>query len=148
MLEEKLNKDLVTALKAKDAVKLSVIRMLKADITNACIKQKKDKLADDEILKIIQTHVKRHNESIEQFKKGSRPDLVEKEDLELVILKTYVPEQMPDSELESLVKSVIQELGAKDKKDMGKVIKSVLEKASEKADGKRVSALVGRLLAG
>ncbi len=147
MLEEKLNEDLKKALKGKDAVKTSVIRMLKADIINAAIKLKKKALSDDEVLKIIRQHISKHSDSIEQFKKGNRDDLVQKEEKELEILKGYMPEQLSDTELQALVKSVIEELGGiTTKKEMGKVIKAVLEKAKGAADGKRVSAIASRLL--
>lgn len=148
MLEKKLNEDLKNALKAKDAVKLSVIRMLKADITNAALKLKKKALGDDEVLKIIRQHISKHKDSIEQFKKGNRDDLVQKEEKELAILKAYMPQQLSDSELEKLVKSTIEELGATTKKEMGKVIKAVLEAAKDKADGKRVSQIASQLLTG
>lgn len=148
MLEEKLNEDLKNALRAKNAVKISVIRMLKADITNTAIKLKKKALGDDEVLKVIQQHISKHKDSIEQFKKGNRDDLVQKEEKELEILKAYMPEQISDSELQTLVKSTIEELGAATKKEMGNVIKAVLEKAKGKADGKRVSQIASRLLTG
>ncbi len=148
MSEEKLNEDLKNALKAKDAVKISVIRMLKADIMNVAIKLKKKALSGDEVLKIIRQHISKHKDSIEQFKKGNRDDLVQKEEKELEILKAYMPEQLSDAELQTLVKSTIEELGATTKKEMGKVIKAVLEAAKGKADGKRVSAIASRLLTG
>ena len=148
MLEEKLNNDLRNALKMKDALKVSVLRMLKADITNREIAENKQKLSDEDIIKILHQHVKRHDDSIEQFKKGNRNDLVEKEEKELVILKSYVPEQLSDSELEEIVKSVIIDLGAVSKKDTGKVIKAVLEKTKGAAEGKRISQAAGKLLTG
>jgi len=147
-LEEKLNNDFKSALKSQDAIKVSVIRMLKADITNNLVKLNKKSLIDEEIIKIIQSHVRKHGESIEQFKKGNRLDLVEKEERELKILKNYLPEQMPDQELEALVKSAINSIGATSIKDSGKIIKIVLEKAKGKTDGKKVSQIVARLLTG
>jgi len=146
MLEEKLNEELKTALKGKNAIKASVIRMLKADINNTAIKLKKASLSDEEVLKVIQRHIKQHNDSIEQFKNGNRMDLVEKEEKELVILKTYIPEQISNEKLEALVKDAIKETEATTRKDMGKVIKIVIEKAGGRADGKRVSQAVQKLL--
>jgi len=148
MLEDKLNQDLKKALKEKNAIKASVLRMLKADITNTEIKLNKKSLKDEDILKIIQQHLNRHKDSIEQFKKGNRNDLVEKEEKELQELKAYMPKQLSDSELEALVKSAIAELGATTKKDTGKVIKAVMEKSKGAADGKRISQLLGQLLTG
>jgi len=146
MLEEKLNEELKVALKGKNAIKASVIRMLKADINNTAIKLKKASLSDEEVLKVIQRHIKQHNDSIEQFKNGNRMDLVEKEEKELEILKTYIPEQISDEKLEAIVKDAIKETEATTKKDMGKVIKIVIEKAGGRADGKRVSQAVQKLL--
>lgn len=142
MLEEKLNHDLKDALKGQNKVKLLVIRMLKADIHNMAIKLKKKSLSDNDILMVLQRHVRQRNESIEQFKKGDRFDLVEKEQGELAVLKTYLPEQLSDDELKAIIHAVIEETGATTKKDMGKVIKATLEKAQGRADGKRVSQAV------
>jgi len=148
MLQEKFNNDFKVALKDKDAIKVSVLRMLKADIINTEIKLNKKSLADEDIIKIVQQHIKQHNDSIEQFKKGDRVDLAEKEEKELLILKTYVPKQLSDSELEKIVKSVIGELSATSKKDLGLVIKAVLEKSKGTVEGKRASLAAGKLLTG
>ncbi|NQT22202.1 MAG: GatB/YqeY domain-containing protein [Candidatus Omnitrophica bacterium] len=148
MLEDKLNQDLRKALKEKDAIKASVLRMLKADITNAEIKLNEQSLKDEGVLKIIQQHINRHKDSIEQFKKANRNDLFEKEEKELAVLNTYMPKQLSDNELEALVKSAIAELGAITKKDTGKVIKTVMEKSKGAADGKRISQFVGQRLTG
>lgn len=146
MLEEKFNEELKTALKGRDAVKASVIRMLKADIGNTAIRSGKNTLTDEEIIKVIQKQIKQHQDSIEQFKNGNRQDLVDKESKELDILKGYVPEQVSDAELESAVKAVIEELKAVSKKEMGLVIKAVLEKLKGRADGRRVSQIAQNLL--
>ncbi len=146
MLEEKFNSKLKEALKAKDAIRASVIRMLKADITNTEIKMKKSKLADDDIMKIIKTHIKRHKDSIEQFSKADRKDLSDKEEKELAILNEYIPKQLSDEDLEVLVKKVIAEGGFTSKKEFGTVMKKVIEASKGTADGKRVSSLVSKML--
>lgn len=146
MFEEKLNQDYKNALKGKDVIKTSVIRMLKADMINTAIKLKKKSLSDDDILKIIQNHIKRHEDSIEQFKKGNRDDLVQKEQKELAILKSYAPEQLTDEDLEKIAKETILECNASTPKDTGIVTKKILEKTKGRADGKRVSMVVLKLL--
>lgn len=143
---EKLNTEMKGAMKDKNETTVSVIRMLKADIANTAIRSNKENLTDAEILQVIQRHIKQHNDSIEQFKKGNRDDLVAKEEKELNVLKTYIPEQMADGELEKLIKEIITAIGQVTKKDMGKVIKETLEKTNGKADGKRISALAAKLI--
>ncbi len=146
MLEEKLNEDLKTSLKSKDPVRVSVIRMLKADINMTAIRAGSDKLTDEEIMKVIQRQIKQRGESIQQFRAGNREDLAGKEQSELEVLKSYLPEQISDDELKSIVLETIKEVNATSPKDMGKVIKSVLEKVQGKADGKRVSLVAQELL--
>jgi uncharacterized protein len=146
MTENQLNENLSKALKDKDATKVSVLRMLKADINNTAIKLKKPGLSEEDIVKVIKRHIKQHQDSIEQFRAGKREDLADKEARELVILKTYVPEEASDAELEAFVKASIEEVGAATPKDMGRIIKLTLEKAKGRADGTRVSALVQRFI--
>jgi uncharacterized protein len=146
-LEEKIEKDLVPALKAHDAIKVSTLRMLKADINNTKIKINKNSLNDNEVLGILSKQVKQHKDSIEQFEKGKREDLVEKEKKELEILLTYMPKQLSEEELKRIIDATIKELGATTKKDMGNVIKSVMDKAKGQAEGKIVSKFVADKLA-
>jgi len=146
MLLDVFENDFKKALKEGQSIKVSVIRMLKADITNTALKLNKDTLDDVDILKVVHRHIKQRRDSIEQFKKGNREDLVRQEEKELSILEAYYPKQLEDKELEAMIKSAIEETGASGMKDMGKVIKCVLEKAQGKADGKRVSQLLQRLL--
>jgi len=146
LLEEKIENEFKTAMKARDAVLVSVIRMLKAEINDVKLKQNKNTLTDDELIKVVRRQVKQHKDSIEQFEKGKRQDLVDKETKELVILKRYMPEEMPEEELKNLVTETIKELGAATKKEMGAVIKTVMQKAAGKADGKAVSRIVAGIL--
>ena len=97
-------------------------------------------------MKIVRGQVKRHLDSIEQFGKGNRPDLVEKEKKELVILKGYMPEELPLEELKKIIDAAIKELGAGSKKDMGNVIKLVMERVKGRADGKTISQIVSASL--
>lgn len=145
-LQEKIETDIKTAMKEKDTVKVSTLRMVKADINNTILYENKKGLTEDEVVKIIQRQIKRHKDSIEQFEKGNRADLVEKEKKELDILLAYMPEQCSPEELKKIVAETVKELGATSKKDMGKVIKTVMEKVKGKAEGKEVSGIVAGML--
>jgi len=147
MLEKKINDELKQALKEKDSVKLSVLRLLKSEIHNYLISKKLKEVKDEEIYTIIQKQIKRHMDSVEQFKKGNRSDLADKEAKELEILKVYMPEMLSEEKVRSVVKETIEELQAAGKKDFGKVMKAVMEKIKGRADGKMISSLVGELLA-
>ena len=144
-MQKRIDKELTEALKAKNAEKVSCLRMLKSDMNNLAI-EKKEELKEADIIKVIQKQVKQHKDSIEQFEKGDRSDLAEKEKRELVILEAFLPKQMPKAELEKLIKDVIAETGASSKKEMGRVIKEVMAKTKGTADGKTVSQLVSGLL--
>lgn len=145
-LIDKLNDELKSSLKSGDAVRASVIRMLKADINNTAIRADKNALDESEVLKVVQKHVKQHIDSITQFEKGNRADLVAKEKDELKVLESYLPAQMPDADLEGVINSVLDEAGVTGIKDLGRVIKAALERVKGAADGKRVSECAGRLL--
>ena len=145
-LEKRIESEFKSALKARNAVKVSTLRMVKAEMTNVMFDQNKKSLDDAGITKIIQRQIKQHKDSIEQFEKGKREDLVKKEKEELGILLGYLPEQLSEEELKKIIESVIKETGAESKKDMGKVIKTVMEKAKGRAEGKKVSQIVSGLL--
>jgi len=145
-LEEKIENEFKAAMKQRDVIKISTLRMLKADINNLKLDHNKKKLTDEEIIKIIQRQVKQHKDSIEQFGKGKREDLVEKEKKELDILLRYMPEQLSEEELKKIVALVVQEVGAADKSAMGKVMKAVMEKVKGRAGGKKVSQIVSGML--
>ncbi len=145
-LYEKIENDMKVALKEKDATKLSVLRMLLSAIKLFVIEKNIKTAEDADTLQIIQKQVKQHKESIEQFEKGGRKDLAEKEKGELKILESYLPKQLSEEEIIELVKAAIAETGAGTAADMGKVMKSVLEKSKGRCDGKTVSQLVVRFL--
>jgi len=145
-LEKRIESEFKQALKKQDKLKLSTLRMLKADMNNLKLQPNKNALTDNEVIKIIQRQVKQHRDSIEQFEKGKRQDLVEKEKKELEMLISYMPEQLPEEELKKIIRDVIKELEATDKSQMGKVIKSVMERVKGKAEGKKVSQIVSSLL--
>ena len=131
---------------AKDSDKLSTLRLLKSALGYLQIEKKTDQLSDADVISVIQKEAKKRRDSIEQFRNGGRPELADKEALELTILQTFLPQPLSPEELEQLIRGAIQELGATSKKDMGPVVKAVQAKAAGRADGKSISAVVGKLL--
>ena len=144
-LLNRLTEELKEALRAGNHIKLSVIRLLKSSIKNREI-EKMAPLTDEEIIDIIMTALKQRRESIEQFQKGGREDLVQKEKSELEVLQTFLPQQLSEEELVSEVQAVIREVGASSPKDMGKVMKIVMVRVRGRAEGARVSSLVKELM--
>jgi uncharacterized protein len=142
MLEEKILNDYKEAMKARDTLKSSVLSFLRADMMNAAVAKKKSKLDDGEVIAVIKKQVKQHQDSIEQFTKGLRMEMAEKEANELKILKTYLPEELSLEEIKKIIEEVVTVTQAAGMKDMGKVMKEVNEKVSGKADGKTISDLV------
>jgi uncharacterized protein len=141
-LFDQLSKDMIQAMKAKDAVKVSTLRMIRSTLKNICIEKKVDSLPDNAVITSLQKQAKSHQDSIEQFKKGSRADLVEKEQAELKIVQKYLPAQLDRDKLTQIVKEVIQELGAQGKQSTGPVMKAVMKKVQGSADGRLVSQIV------
>ena len=141
-LEQTLGADIVTAMKAKDATKLTALRMLKTALTNKSI-EKGRALEGAEELQVVSMLVKQRRDSIEQFTKGGRADLADKEQAEIVILNTYLPASASDDEIAAAVTAAIAETGATSAKDMGKVMKAVMAGlAGKTVDGKKVSETV------
>ena len=146
-LEERILADFKDAMKNKDSARVSTLSFLRAQFSYAALDRKKDKLEDAECLVVIKKLIKQHQDSIEQFRQGNREDLVEKEERELAILKGYVPEELSAEDIARLVDAAVIATGAAGMKDMGKVMKEVLEQAAGRADNKTVSALVRERLA-
>lgn len=147
MLKEKINADLISAMKSKDEVKVSVLRLLKAAIMKFEVSgDKKQEASDDAVLQLINKEVKQRKDSVEAFKKGAREDLATKEEAEMKVLQEYLPEQMSEDELRVIVKTVIAETGATSKGEFGKVMGSVMQKVKGKADGEMVKRIVTELL--
>src|SRR3954447_17835061 len=132
---EKLSQEIKSAMLAKDADRLQTLRMLKSAMGYAQIEKKTETLSDGDVVSIAQKEVKKRRDSIEQFEKGGRPELAEKEKKEITVLEQFLPTALSPEELEQLVKATIQEVGAQTKKDMGLVIKAVQAKAAGRADG-------------
>jgi uncharacterized protein YqeY len=144
-LKEKLQNELKIALKSKDKVKLAVVRAIVNAVKNFEINNKAE-LDDKGVEKIISSLVKQRKDSIEQFKAGNRDDLVKQEEAELEILLGFLPEQLGDEEVEKAVKEIISELGNVTKKDFGRVMKAVMQKLQNRADGKTVNRIVKNIL--
>jgi uncharacterized protein YqeY len=141
-LDQTLGADLVTAMKAKDQTKLTALRMLKTALTNKSI-EKGRALEGAEELQVVSMLVKQRRDSIEQFTKGGRADLADKEQAEIAVLNAYLPAAASDDEIAAAVTSAIAETGATSAKDMGKVMKAVMTLlAGKTADGKKVSETV------
>ena len=145
-LLERLADELKSALLAKEADRLSALRMLKSAIGYAQIERKNEHLPDAEVVSIVQKEVKKRREAADQFEKGGRPELAAKERSEITVLESFLPPALSPEELEQLVRATIQEIGAADKKQMGQVIKAVQAKSAGRADGKTISEAVGKLL--
>ena len=145
-LEARLSQEIKAAMLARDADRLSTLRLLKSAIGYSELERKTDNLSDGEFVTVVQKEIKKRRDSIEQFEKGGRLELAEKEKKEIPVLETFLPQPLSPAELEQLVKTSIQELGATSKKEMGPVIKAVQAKAAGRADGKSISTVVGKLL--
>ena len=145
-LNDQVGADIAAAMKARDASRLSALRMLKAAIMNKGVEKGRD-LDDTEVLQVVASLVKQRRDSIEQFAKAGRTDLVEKETGELTVLQAYLPPSATPEEINAAVAEAIAETGATSAKDMGKVMKAVMPKlAGKNADGKAVNEAVRRTL--
>ena len=146
LLRDQVNADISSAMKAKDAARLSALRMLKAAIMNKGVEKGHD-LDDAEVLQVVSTLVKQRRDSIEQFSNAGRADLVDKETAEITVLEHYLPPAASAEEIDAAVLEAIAETGARSPKDMGKVMKAVMPRlAGKNADGRAVSEAVRRKL--
>lgn len=145
-LQEKIQQEIKAAMIAKDADRLSTLRLLKSAMGYAQIEKKTETLSDAEVTALIQKEVKKRRDSVEQYRTGGRPELAEKEEKEISVLEAFLPKPLAPEELEQLIKDTIQETGASSKKEMGQVIKAVQAKAAGRAEGKAISSIVSKLL--
>jgi len=149
-LVERLNQDLTAAMKARDAARTSTLRMAKAALMNKEI-DKKAALDDGEALKVLQGLVKQREDAVDQYTKASRPELAEKEQAEIAVLKAYLPAEVTDAEVAAAVDQAVAETGASSLKDMGKAMKAALAAltaSGKSVDGKRVNEAVKKKLGG
>ena len=146
-LQARIQEALKEAMKARDTQRLATLRLLKSALSYAEIEAGKDELDDAQVMAIVQRECKKRRDAIEQYQQGARPELALQEERELEILQEFLPPPLSQEELEALVQQTIEELGASGRSDMGRVIKAVQAKATGRADGKTISAVVGRTLA-
>lgn len=145
-LTEKVNADIATAMKAKDSARLSALRMMKAAIMNKEV-EKGRTLEDAEVVQVVTSLVKQRRDSIEQFSKAGRTDLVDKETGEIAVLEAYLPPAATAEEIDAAIAAAVAETGAASAKDIGKVMKAVMPKLSGRtADGRAVNDAVRRKL--
>jgi uncharacterized protein YqeY len=149
-LSQRVDSDIKTAMREKNATKLGVLRMLKAALTNAAIEKSgaQGQLSDADATQVVRKQVKQRQDSIESFEKGGRAELAAKEKEELLILQTYLPQQMTAGEISKAVRETITEVGATSKAQMGVVMKALQARVAGRVDGKTLSAEVQRQLSG
>ncbi len=147
MLQEKLTADLKEVMKAGDKTRLEVIRMVRARIKNTEIAKQKS-LDDSDVLDVIAKEAKQRRESIAEFKKADRQDLLDKEEAELAILLEYLPQQMSREEILAAARRVIEEVGARGPGDKGKVMQNLIPQLKGKAEGRDINEVVTELLSG
>ena len=145
-LLERLSQELKAAMLARDAERLSTLRLLKSAVGYAQIERKTETLSDAEVAAIIQKELKKRRDAAEQFDQGGRPELANKEKQEITVLESFLPKALTLEELEQFVRAAILETGATNKRQMGQVIKAVQARAAGRAEGRIISDLVGRLL--
>jgi uncharacterized protein len=146
-LKEQIVADVTVAMKAKDAARTSTLRMLKAAIVNRQI-EKGGELDEEELMKLLRSQVKQRRDSVEQYEKGGRQDLVDKELAEIAVIEGYLPQAASQEEIDKAVTAAIAETGATSMKEMGAVMKAVMPRlAGKNADGRAVSETVKKKLA-
>jgi hypothetical protein len=141
MLKQRINEDMKSAMRAKDAPRLSAIRLLLAAIKQREVDERKE-LSDAEVLAVTERLLKQRRESIAQYRQADRQDLVRAEEFEVKVLEAYMPQAMPEAEIEAAVAAAVAATGAKGMADMGKVMAAVKSQLTGRADMGKVSALV------
>ena len=144
-LKEQLTNDMKEAMKAHDKDRLAVIRMVRGAVRQQEIDGKKE-LGDEDVLAVISKEVKMRRDSIEEFRKGGREDLVEKTEAGIAVLMPYLPAQLSEEEIRGLVQAAVEQTGVASPKDMGKVMGVLMPKVKGRADGKTVNAIVRSML--
>lgn len=144
-LKEQIGEDIKTAMKAKDKIRLQTVRGIKKAILEKEVELRpkgQDSLSQEQEIELLSQQAKQRRDSIEQFKNAGRDDLADKENQELAIIKTYLPEQVSDEEVEAIIDSIIADSGATTLKDLGKVMGPAMKQLKGKADGKKIQAMV------
>ena len=146
-LEQQIQKDIMEAMKAHDAVRTNAVRAIKSEILLAKTSGAGNEISDADILKLIQKLIKQRKESAEMYNQGGRKDLADNELAEATEMEKYLPKQLSEAEVEEIVKEIIAETGASKMSDMGKVMGVATKKLAGQADGRMVSSIVKKLLA-
>lgn len=141
-LQERINEDLKVYMKSKDTFKLGVVRMVKGAVQLEKINLKREELSDEEIIKLISKQIKMRKDSIAEFTKAGRDDLVQQNEKEIDVLKEYMPEEMSEEEVINIINEAISSTGASNIKEMGKVMREVTPKVSGRFDMGRVSSII------
>src|SRR5690348_4390203 len=147
-ISEQIQKDLVDAMRSRDELRLSTLRMVKSALSYKEV-EKRAPLDDKETQQILSTLIKQRKDSVEQFTKGGRQELADKEAAEIKLIETYLPQAVPETEIESVVRAKVEEMGTPTLKDMGAIMKAVMahfQAAGARVDGKLVSEIVRRQL--
>ena len=144
-LKERIKNDIKEAMKAKDTERRDALRLLSSAMKQIEVDERKE-LSDDDVIAIIQKQIKQRNDAAQQYKDAGRDELYDKEIAEIKYFEAYLPAQLNDTELESAVKAIIEKTGAENMKDMGKVMGVASKELAGRADGKRISGCVKRLL--
>lgn len=144
-LKEKLMEDLKDSMKSKDKVRKNVVTLVRAAIKQREVDERIE-LDDTDIIDIIAKQIKQKKDSIEDFEKGNRQDLIDLTNEEIKILLDYLPPQLSEEELDSIVKSAVEQTGAQTKKDLGKLMALIMPQVKGKADGKQVNQIVAKYL--
>ncbi len=145
-LAETFRLQLTEAVRARDAFRRDTLRLIIAAIDNARIAARHD-LSDEEVVRVLRREARQRRDSIEEYGKGNRPDLVAQEEAELAVIESYLPAAMPDDEIRAVAAAVVAELGATGPGDIGKVMGPLLKRLGERADGRRANEVVRELLA-
>lgn len=141
-LKEQIPEDLKNALRNKNALELSVLRMLQSALKNKEIDKRKEELTDEDVIGVVGAEIKKRRDAAREFEKVNRPDAAEQEKAEIEILMKYMPEQMGEDEIRAAVKNAVQETQAESMKDIGKVMKVLMPQVKGKADGSVVNKIV------
>jgi len=145
MLQQRITEDLKNAIRSKDDIRVSCLRLLKASIKNKQVEKGRD-LTDEEVMGLISSAIKKGKEAVEAFRQGNREDLAGKEESEIKIFQEYLPRQLAREEIETVVREVMTQLGASGPKDLGRVMKEAVARMAGRADGKTVNEIARNLL--
>jgi len=150
-IKEQVSKDMAAAMKAKDAERLGVLRMMRAEILNKEKESREKEVGDAEVIALLQKMVRQRKEAAEEFRSGGRPDRADKELAETIVIEAYLPAEIPEDEVRVVIEKTIEEAGAVGPKDMGKVMGQVMKALKEDGrtvDGGKVNAMVREALSG